>query len=334
MLVFSLGIDVGWFLGESQSWHRFRFVDTQQFTVIEKFFEAGTDWIVAYGPFGTIDFDYYYGRKNDVSKYINDADVIFLGNSRSQFAYDRLMIERFFIEKNLKFYHLGFGCGEQIRVELDLMKNNNANPKLLVLNVDDRFFNKKYSTCASRVFSGNSYSTRRMFQSNLLQVITFYLNKLLAPLLPTDKRLVPDRTMYRQINNGLWVTDAFINGNPAFSDNRYVRPHLCENVIENEKELIDYWTKKIEDNFPDIMIMNTQVPKLSYCKNRLRDISEYMGVPFFQVSDPEKLQVFDKAHVTADSAKLYTTDFIDFFEQNILPSLNVAKVDVVNNEQS
>ncbi|WP_172957416.1 ABC transporter ATP-binding protein [Aphanothece sacrum] len=74
--------------------------------------------------------------------------------------------------------------------------------------------------------------------------------------------------------------------------------------------------------------MNTQIPKLDYCINRLREISEYMDVPFFQVSKPERLQLFDEAHVTADSAKIYTTEFIDFFEKNILPALK-AKVDAV-----
>jgi len=70
LLVFSLAIDVGWLFGESQSWHRLRFVSTQQFAVVEKFFAAGTKWVVAYGPFGTIDLDYYYGRGKNVSKDI------------------------------------------------------------------------------------------------------------------------------------------------------------------------------------------------------------------------------------------------------------------------
>jgi len=133
--------------------------------------------------------------------------------------------------------------------------------------------------------------------------------------------------MYREIVNGLWVTDAFVNTDTVFSKNLYVRSHLCQNVLKNEKELIDYWSQKIKELFPNAMIMNTQIPKLDYCINRLREISEYMDVPFFQVSKPERLQLFDEAHVTADSAKIYTTEFIDFFEKNILPALK-AKIDV------
>ena len=321
----SLIIDMGWFLGSAPKLTRLSSTDREKIATVEEYLNR-EDWMIAFGPFGQTDLNFYHQNSFRLNRYIRRADVVFMGNSRSQFAYDRFTIEGFFKQHNINFHHLGFGCGESISVELNLLRRRRATPKVLVLNVDNNFFQSAPSKCATGVLAGTDEPRRRIFQSRTIQVLMFYTNKLLAGLNLHFDAYVPENTLYRQAENGLWVTDVFVHPRNPYQLQK-TTPRSCKPLSPLEKKMINAWMKQIKTVSPDVLIVNTLIPKPGFCGNRLREVSEFMNVPYFQVDQPNELTVFDQSHLSKESAELFTREFANFFETQILPTVNLSNGD-------
>jgi hypothetical protein len=120
---------------------------------------------------GTITFgDYahgaiYYGLGH---RQIETAKVIFLGDSRTQMGFSTEAIRKFFKEKQVPFYILGFGYNEYSKFELEILHRAGANPAVLVVNANP-FFSEALSPPAQDIFDKSipalwRYGLKMLFQ--------------------------------------------------------------------------------------------------------------------------------------------------------------------------
>jgi hypothetical protein len=76
---------------------------------------------------------YYFGTEPSAIEHLRRADVIFFGNSRAQFAFSTEAVKRYFRERSIRFYSLGFGYGEQDEFPLALIRKYALTPKVMVI---------------------------------------------------------------------------------------------------------------------------------------------------------------------------------------------------------
>ncbi len=107
----------------------------------------GADQYLAYcQTTGYGDYDhgaFWFAMEPAAQRAAAQADVLFLGNSRMQFALSTEATTRWFSSSNALFYLLGFSFGENLQFEAPLLAKLNPRAKVYVINVD-RFFDEDW----------------------------------------------------------------------------------------------------------------------------------------------------------------------------------------------
>jgi hypothetical protein len=113
---------------------------------------------------------FWFGMEPQAQQAAADADVLFLGNSRMQFALSTQATSQWFASLPARFYLLGFSFGENARFEEPLLSRLRPKAALFVINVD-RFFDKDWVTpptaalAAAESDAKANYQNKRRWQS-------------------------------------------------------------------------------------------------------------------------------------------------------------------------
>jgi len=95
------------------------------------------------------------------------ADVLFLGNSRMQFAFSSDSVDRWFSAAGVSHYLMGFAYWENYTFEWPLIKQIRPQPKVLIVNLDG-FFRPTETPPATTVMhdhdAGGHYARKRLWQ--------------------------------------------------------------------------------------------------------------------------------------------------------------------------
>jgi hypothetical protein len=82
---------------------------------------------------------YWYDLEPEATRSLQQADILFLGNSRLQFAFSTQPVDDFFSARSLRYHLLGFGYGESSRFPRALLRRYRPTPKLVIINADPFF---------------------------------------------------------------------------------------------------------------------------------------------------------------------------------------------------
>lgn len=93
-----------------------------------------------------------FGLEPAALRRLAAADVVTLGNSRSQFVFSTEAVRRFFESRNIPTYRLGFGHGEGSPFALHIMRKAGGRPRLALINADP-FFTAELSRPAAYLVS-------------------------------------------------------------------------------------------------------------------------------------------------------------------------------------
>lgn len=152
---------------------------------------------------------YYFDLEPEVLENLRKAKVLFLGNSRSQFAFSTDEVRSYFNERSIPFYVMGFGFQEGHEFATWLVRKYNLKPKMLVV-VSDPFFGTSLSPPANAIYNdfdsfwerhlkfvlaGWDYLTKKLF-NNLQPKICDLHAALCASSSPT---------IYRSAKDGFWI---------------------------------------------------------------------------------------------------------------------------------
>lgn len=89
--------------------------------------------------YGDFEHEAFYFGLNNTGRALAASQVIFLGNSKMQYAFSRANVAPFFEERNARFFVMGFGHGEQSRFPELVLQRHPARPALAIINVDPFF---------------------------------------------------------------------------------------------------------------------------------------------------------------------------------------------------
>jgi hypothetical protein len=122
-----------------------------------------------------------YDNLGHVSDALKNADVIFLGNSRVEFAFrDRAILDRFFAARSLKYYVAAFGYGEQSPFPQAIIRKYDLHPKWVIVNPDP-FFGGTPSYVAKKVMAESDFDA---FKFQLETVSAFESQRYLHRIVP------------------------------------------------------------------------------------------------------------------------------------------------------
>ena len=89
--------------------------------------------------YGDFEHEAFYFGLDRTAEALAGARVLFLGNSKMQYAFSRANVAPFFAERDTAFFLMGFGHGEQSRFAQLVLERHPARPALAVINVDPFF---------------------------------------------------------------------------------------------------------------------------------------------------------------------------------------------------
>jgi hypothetical protein len=161
---------------------------------------------------------YYFDLEPEAVENLRNAKVLFLGNSRNQFVFSTDEVKRYFEERSIPFYVMGFGYDELNEFARELIEKYSLRPKVLII-VSDPFFSSGLSLPASQI--AGDFGARwqpylgqfRVFR-HLRQVRTFmdYVTKkifnTLHPIicnLHAQLCVSHSPTIYRSASDGSWI---------------------------------------------------------------------------------------------------------------------------------
>ena len=116
------------------------------------------------GGYGDYDHGaFWFGLEPDAQRAAAEADVLFLGNSRMQFAFSTQATAQWFSSAAARFYLLGFSYGENSLFEGPLLARLKPKASVYVINVD-RFFDESLVTSPTEAIRHASSDTLSRYE--------------------------------------------------------------------------------------------------------------------------------------------------------------------------
>ncbi len=173
---------------------------------------------------------------------VRNADVLFLGNSRTQYAFSTTAVSDFFKDKSYSHYVFGFGMGSQNIVPEMLAEKYTLNPKVLIINADPFFTNRISGT--NQAMLEETLSRRWELKTKLMlgnlqkNICANNDSGILYSLLCKGV----DETLYRRVEDGHWEVEYFRKNSqiPTAIDNQQ---NLGVSVDEAKNIAIDFIEK-------------------------------------------------------------------------------------------
>jgi hypothetical protein len=110
---------------------------------------------------------FQFGLEPAVPSHVQDADVLFLGNSRLQFAFSTKATADWFSAASARYYLMGFTYWEDVIFAEELLRTIRPRARVLVINVDD-FFDRSESAPVKAIFhdpeARHKYEAKQIWQ--------------------------------------------------------------------------------------------------------------------------------------------------------------------------
>jgi hypothetical protein len=248
------------------------------------------------------DFDhgaFWFDLEPEVRHLAASAEVLFLGNSRMQFAFSSDATGRWFSAVGASHYLLGFAYWEDYSFEWPLVKQIRPNPKVLIVNLDGFFRDTETPPAKTVMHEGDAagrYKRKRLWQVAHGQICSR------IPGICGSKE-----SFYRSIETG------------AYSDTRATAVSYGSNV--DETAVADY-TRRGTEFFASLplgrrCVLLTMVPAdpatgaaYSINSGTAKAIANALGLSLIAPELPG-LTTFDGSHMDRPSAERWSQAFLE-----------------------
>lgn len=160
---------------------------------------AGNQYLAYCQVTGYGDYDhgaFWFGLEPDIERFAAEADVLFLGSSRMQFAFSSQATREWFSSPPVRYYLLGFSFTENVVFTAPLLSKLRPQAKVYVINVD-RFFEDKETEVGKAILRESDALTRSK-EKRFWQV----LHKPICTTLPV--LCGKEASFFRARENGAW----------------------------------------------------------------------------------------------------------------------------------
>jgi hypothetical protein len=239
---------------------------------------------------------FWFGLEPQAAESASAADVLFLGNSRLQYAFSTKSTERWFEAARLAYYQLGFSYYENVTFARPLLESLHPRAAVYVINVD-RFFDDQESDLVKQLFD-DPFAKLRYRIKGWWQTP----HRLVCGSLPA--LCGQSLALFRSRGNGSWLGDA----NGFEGKETAIGP-----PTEQER-----WSRfqQIAKDFVDSLpvdrscVLLTIVPTTDTRLAEASGIANALEQPLF-VPPIEGLRTFDGSHLDAASAERWSKAFLE-----------------------
>jgi hypothetical protein len=251
---------------------------------------------------------FWFGLEPSATAAAASAQVLFLGDSRMQFAFSTPAIAKWFSSISVRYYLMGFSHSGNYMFEQPLLRRIGPQPKVYVVNVD-RFFDEMETAPAKDVMWNPSaherYRQKRMWQP---------VHRAICTTLPIACR--DQVAFFRMPSTGAWsVSGGHLTGAPVSYDSTIDRA-LVERYTASGYRFLSSLA------VPTECVLLTVVPTKT---SRIGTAKALAAALDFTLVAPElsHLNTFDESHLDAPSAERWSAAFIDIAGPQIQQCINL-----------
>lgn len=254
--------------------------------------------------FGSYEHEAYaFGTEPTAVRAMRAASVLFLGNSRLQFAFSTPQTDTFFQSRGVPYHMLGFGYGESSAFPRQLLRQHHPAPRAVVINADPFF---------QPVFSPAAYAMNRGGRWMLLDAGMKTLFDAVHPLICRHTALCTEAApaTYRDARTGQWIwhgvllpRDTVANAIPAARSNTWSQASLPAWQRDAETFLAEL-------GVPRRCVILTGIPNpQDDGEGMATALGGILGVPVV-LAPLAGLHTVDGSHLSADSAERWSAAFL------------------------
>jgi hypothetical protein len=227
--------------------------------------------------------------------FAENADVLFLGNSRLQLALSTAATANWFSEASARYYLMGFLYYENVVFAKELLRTIRPRARVLVINVDD-FFGRSESPPVKTIFhdpeARQKYETKQLWQ------------RVHAPLCKTFARLCGAKfVIFRSRETGAYYPEGVApNKTAPVSYNQNVSQDVVDSNIATA---IDFLSRFAQGK----CVILTNVPFVETNIGNANAIAKGVGAKLVTPGSLEGLQTYDGYHLDQPSAERWSKAF-------------------------
>lgn len=246
----------------------------------------------------------YYDLGESIAQ-AKKADIVFVGNSRTQLGLREEPITSAAEKLGLTTFNLAVGHGDGTFFAIELIRRHDLRPKIIVINGGPFIFNKHHSRWAQQVINMGAWNARKtVIEDTVKWRLSVLLHRYLPRIEYFDGKLTSLWIHYRSSKNGWWR-------NVREPGDRYEIKKGKER--DNFPRALEFATEfKREMDARGTLIVLTTVPYRLVETNHLAWLSERLGMPFVLPSY-DGLQTSDGSHLSPESAVLFSNRFFERF---------------------
>jgi hypothetical protein len=238
---------------------------------------------------------FQFGLEPAVRSRVQDADVLFLGNSRLQFAFSTTATADWFAAASARYYLMGFLYYEDVIFAEELLRTIHPRARVLVINVDD-FFDRSESPPVKTILhdpeARQKYETKRLWQHLHERICATYA------------RLCGNKfAVFRSRETGTYSTQGVAEQKVvAVSFDRIVSPNVVDSNVAAAINFLSHFAQ-------DKCVILTNVPFVGTKIGNASAIANGIGAQLVMPASPEGLQTFDGYHLDQPSAERWSQAF-------------------------
>ncbi|MCB1754491.1 MAG: hypothetical protein KDJ38_03150 [Gammaproteobacteria bacterium] len=240
-----------------------------------------------------------------LTEQFSRAEVLFLGNSRAQYAFSTDAIRDFFLENAIPYYVFGFGMGSQNTVPEKMAEKFSLKPAALLINADP-FFTDDVSNTNKNMLEDSSvreweYKLKGWLQARQRELCTNEPAGFTGWLFCSGT----EQVLYRNRSDGRWQVEYFRENKKIpvkVDNNQNLQVTLDQAVTIAERFMENLGVRR------ECMIL-TVTPRTSTPLKFARQLADRLGVQGI-FPWPDNLVTVDDSHLDPDSATRWSTELM------------------------
>ncbi len=260
--------------------------------------------------FGNYDHgSFYYDLEPEAVENLKKADVLLLGNSRSQFAFSSDAATDFFGKRGKRYFLLGFGYGAMSDFPLALVRRYHLQPKALIINADP-FFSHERTSIGHNIIEDRTMLVRGKYLfKKLLVAIREHACEIASPACKAEGRAA---ALYRSRSDGKWDVSGLLPPGDLADHNIPFEPNttpISQSSLERPIGVGKDFLAQVPVSRACIVLTGVPTPEYNSAESAAA-LAQALGVKVLNVSVPH-LATIDGSHMTADSVRRWSKAFFD-----------------------
>jgi len=247
----------------------------------------------------------YWNEADPVSiDAVRKADVLFLGNSRTQYAFSTDAVTRFFRDTGIRHYVFGFGMGSYSPVPEMMIEKYGLRPAVLVVNADP-FFADIMNPTNEKMLKTDfltrwEFTAKRLAQKAQHRICaTGQKGTFLFDTFCSGRA----ETIYREPRTGHWKTD-------FYRPNKHIPVTYTDFLLDRLEETVERAERFIAiSGVPRACILLTVSPRTGTPLAFAQRLAQRLGTPGL-FPELDGLVTIDDSHLDDDSAERWSAAFL------------------------